>query len=227
MADPILDDMEDVTPWKKRVDRALPILIGTSLFIAIGALLYYSSMTARDQNRALMDQQRSYEIVTLSRRLDSTIAKAESTLARYVISMDRDIGLQYQDKWQSASKELEALKRVTRNDPVQRQLVDKLSAAYRERGNTLNDIALRINYNQKETALGKFYQASKAQSLARINSLLEQVIETENERLREQNRRADDMEARLRADLERNVQRIEARLRQERAQAQAQALALV
>mgnify|MGYP000859473157 CR=1 FL=1 len=48
-------------------------------------------------------------------------------------------------------------------------------------------------------------------------------LRDENERLREQNRRADDMEARLRADLERNVQRSEARLRQERAQAQVQA----
>jgi hypothetical protein len=49
------------------------------------------------------------------------------------------------------------------------------------------------------------------------------ALRDENERLREQNRRADDMEARLRADLERNVQRSEARLRQERAQAQVQA----
>ncbi len=181
------EEEDDIPAWKRRIDRMLPTLIGLSLIVAIGALLYYASITARGQDEALMEQQRSYEIVTLARRLDASVAKAESSLARYVISMDKDIGRQYQDEWNTAAKELYALKLATRNDPVQRELVSQLDDAYQKRGATLTDIALRTTYDQKVASLGKFYQASKAQSLTRITSLLEQVIEAENARLAEHN----------------------------------------
>lgn len=175
--------------WRRRADRILPVFIGFSLAVAIGALLYFASTAAREQEQALAQQQRSYEIVTLARRLDATIAKAESALARYVISIDKDIGRQYQANWNTASEELAALRRATRSDAVQQSLVGQLEQAFRERGEMLSDIALRTTYDQKITALGKFYEASKAPNLKRITSLLRQVIETENTRLQE--RRAD------------------------------------
>ncbi len=171
--------------WRQRADRALPFVIGVPLVLAIATLLYFASIAAREQQAALEQQQRSYEIVSLSRRLDASMAKAESSLARYVISMDKDIGRQYQDQWGAAGKELSALSRATRNDPQQRHLVGELQTAYTERGKALSDIALRTTYDQKSASLGKFYEASKAESLTRITQLLNQVIDTENERLRE------------------------------------------
>ncbi|MGD9811032.1 MAG: ATP-binding protein [Sphingobium sp.] len=176
---------DEVPLWKQRVDRALPYFIGIGLVVAIGSLLFLTSFAAREQDEALKQQERSYGIVALARRLDASVAKAEASLARYVISLDKDIGRKYQDDWDRATGELIALQRSTRNDPVQRQLVDQLETAFNERGAVLSDIALRITYNQKTTALGKFYEASRAQSLTRITSLLEQVIEAENQRLEE------------------------------------------
>lgn len=179
------DTLDDISPWRRRFDRLLPLLIGLSLAATIGALLYFASMAARERDLALAQQQRSYEIMSLARRLDASVAKAESSLARYVISLDKDIGRQYQDNWDTASGELYALKMSTRNDPVQRELVGQLETAFAQRGQTLNDIALRTTYDQKSAALGKFYQASTAQTLTRITSLLEQVIDEENARLAE------------------------------------------
>lgn len=187
MTDRTADQSEDLPRWRQRVDRALPVVIGLSLIAAIGALLYFASMAAREQQAALAQQQRSYEIVTLARRLDASLAKAESSLARYVISMDKDIGRQYQDQWSKGGTELVALRRATAGDKAEQQLVDELIQAYKERGATLNDIALRTTYDQKQASLGKFYAASKAPSLKRITALLEQVIGVENERLREHN----------------------------------------
>jgi signal transduction histidine kinase len=181
------DEPGELPLWRQRIDRALPVVLGTSIVLSIFALLFYASMAARDQNRALIQQQRSYEIVALARRLDSTVAKAESDLSRYVISADKNIGRQYQDKWGNAYKELQALKRATRSDPVQTLLISRLENAYRERGEILNDIALRVTYKQNSTALGIFYQASRAESLTRITGLLEHVIDTENARLKERN----------------------------------------
>lgn len=178
---------EDGTHLTERVDRLLPLAIGLSLVAAIIALLYFAGTAAREQEQALKRQQRSYEIVSLAHQLDASVAKAESQLGRYVISMDKDIGRQYQAEWDRAAQELATLQRVTSNDRVEAQLVDQLSAAFRERGAALSDIALRTTYDQKETSLGKFYLASKAQSLKRINALLDQVIEEENTRLDERN----------------------------------------
>jgi signal transduction histidine kinase len=101
--------------------------------------------------------------------------------------MDKDIGRQYQDEWDHAATELATLRRVTLNDRVEAALVDQLDVAFQERGAALSDIALRTTYDQKETSLGKFYLASKAQSLRRMNALLDQVIEEENTRLDERN----------------------------------------
>lgn len=173
--------------WRERVDRLLPFVIGVSLALAVGALLYFAGTAAREQKDALMRQQRSYEIVALAHQLDASVAKAESSLGRYVISMDKNIGRQYQAEWDRAAQELATLRRVTYNDRVEARLVEQLEAAFKERGATLSDIALRTTYDQKETSLGTFYQASKAQSLKRISSLLDQVIEEENTRLDERN----------------------------------------
>lgn len=178
---------EDGTLWRERVDRMLPVVIGISLALTVSALLYFAGTAAREQQTALLQQQRSYEIVVLAHQLDASVAKAESSLGRYVISMDKDIGRQYQAEWDRAAQELATLKRVTLNDRVESELVSQLEAAFKERGSALSDIALRTTYDQKETSLGTFYQASKARSLKRINSLLDQVIEEENKRLDERN----------------------------------------
>lgn len=187
MDDPTADPIDDLPLWRRRLDRALPVLLGISLSLAIAALLYFASQVAHQQQTALAEQQRSYEIVTLARRLDASLAKAESSLARYVISMDKDIGRQYQDQWNTGGKELMALRRATRGNKVERHLVDELIRAYQERGLILTDIALRTTYDQKQASLGKFYQASKGPSPRRIAGLVEQVIAVENARLREHN----------------------------------------
>lgn len=173
--------------WKARVDRILPFIIGISLALAIGALLYFAGTAAREQELALKRQQRSYEILSLAHQLDASVAKAESQLARYVISMDQNIGRQYQAEWDRATLELAALRRATYNDAIEAHLVDQLAVALKDRGDALSDIALRTTYDQKEASLGKFYLASKAQSLKRVNALLDQVIEEENSRLDERN----------------------------------------
>ncbi len=178
---------EDGVQWKDRVDRILPFVIGMSLALTVGALLYFASIAAREQDSALQRQQHSNAIVSLVYRLDASVAKAESSLARYVISMDKNIGRQYQQEWNDAAQELATLQRATSHDRVEARLVQQLEVAFKERGATLNDIALRTTYDQKETSLGTFYQASKAQSLKRINALLDQVIEEENKRLDERN----------------------------------------
>ena len=136
-------------------------------------------------SRALNEQRRSFEIMVLARGFEARIARAEVTLARYVISLDPDTGRLFQDQWRSAATQLKTLTYATRATGWQRGNVEALQYAFDQRGKTLNEIGLRTTYDQKMSALGRFHQAGSSQDLRRITALLDRVIRAENERLRE------------------------------------------
>jgi len=141
--------MDDSAPqWRASADRLLAMFIGVSLVLAVGALLYFAGTTAQEREDALAQQQRSYEVITLARQLDASIARAQVDLARYVVGMEKNVGRVYQERWRTATNELAALQLATRNDAAQAALVEQLDATFRERGAVLSDIALRTAYNQ-------------------------------------------------------------------------------
>ncbi|AUW59894.1 hybrid sensor histidine kinase/response regulator [Sphingobium sp. SCG-1] len=176
---------EDVPRGRRVVRRVLAVLIGLPLIIALCALLYFASMASRDRDMALNEQRHSFEVITLANQLDASIAKAETTLARYVISTDPDIGRLFQSQWREAGAELDALTRATRRSPWQRAAVVDLREAYTDRGKTLSDIGLRTTYDQKMGALSQFHKAGKAENLKHINERLTSIIRAENARLAE------------------------------------------
>jgi signal transduction histidine kinase/ActR/RegA family two-component response regulator len=178
---------EELPAWRENLRRALPLLLGIPILAALAALLYLAGTASSERENALDRQRRSYEVITLARRLDGSMAKAETSLARYVISLEPDTGRLYQSQWRGAAAELDALAFATRDDPHQRMLVHRLREAYADRGRTLNEIGLRTTYDQKMSALAQFYAAGKAQNLERMNRLLRDVIDAENERLRQRN----------------------------------------
>ena len=167
------------------VRRALPFLLVALLVGSLGALLYTASNASNDHERALAEQQRSFEVIALARRFEAQVARSEVTLARYVISLDPDTGRLFQDEWRGAASQLKALAFATRKSAWQNGNVEALSYAFEKRGETLNEIGLRTTYDQKMAALAAFHQAGKNQDLRRITALLNIVIEAENARLRE------------------------------------------
>lgn len=171
--------------WRSAVTRAMPFMLAALLIGSLGALLYSASNASRDHEQALAEQRRSYEIIALARAFEAQTARAELTLARYVISLDPDTGRLFQDQWRSAGSQIKALNYATRQADWQRGNVGALQYAFVQRGRTLNDIGLRTTYDQKMSALGSFHQAGKSRDLRRITALLDRVIQAENARLRE------------------------------------------
>lgn len=161
------------------IGRFLPLFFAAGLSLTLAALLYFVSQAGEERDDALASQHHSFLVMNIARALDGTIARSESTLARYVISTDKDVGRLYQSEWRKAGHQLELLARETRKDSRQKALVAQLREAYFQRGRELDDIALRTSYDQKMGALGRFHQAGQAESLARINDLLRQVIKAE------------------------------------------------
>ena len=171
--------------WRVGARRALPFLLVALLVGALGALLYTASNATRDHQRALEEQQRSFEVIALARGFEAQVARAEVTLARYVISLDPDTGRLFQDQWRGAARQLRALSYATRRSGWQRGHLEALERAFAERGRTLNEIGLRTAYDQKMAALARFHQAGKSRDLRRITALLDMVIRAENSRLQE------------------------------------------
>ena len=188
MADSDLQDQQTQgrgSRWAAALRRAVPWLLVVLLIGSLGTLLYTASNASRDHARALAEQQRSFEIIALARGFEARIARAEVTLARYVISLEPDTGRLFQDQWRNASSQLKTLYYATRGAGWQRGNVEALQSAFEQRGKTLSEIGLRTTYDQKMAALAKFHQAGKSQDLRRITALLDRVIQAENARLRE------------------------------------------
>lgn len=178
----------DEAGWRIALRRFLPLLIVVLLIGSLAALLYSASNAARDHERALAEQRRSFEIISLARAFEAKSARAEVTLARYVISLDPDTGRLFQDQWRSAASQLKALYYATRGSDWQQGNVEALQYAFTQRGETLNEIGLRTTYDQKMSALGRFHQAGRSRDLRRITALLDIVIRAEDARLRERSR---------------------------------------
>lgn len=181
------------------IARFLPLFFAAGLSLTLAALLFFVSQASRERDNALTSQRHSFVVMNIARALDATISRSESTLARYVISTDKDVGRIYQSEWGKAGQQLELLARETRKDPAQKALVAQLREAYLQRGQELNDIALRTSYDQKMGSLARFHQAGKAQSLARINALLKQVIKAEEAVLEKRSQAVSDTEIRSEA----------------------------
>ena len=184
MADSYYMEDQD-SGWRASVRRFLPLVLVILLVGALGTLLYSASNASRDHERALQEQRRSFEIIALARAFEAKTARAEVTLARYVISLDPDVGRLFQDQWRTASSQLKLLNYATRRSGWQRTNVRELQQAFIQRGKTLNEIGLRTTYDQKMAALAQFHKAGRSEDLKHITTLLDRVIQAENARLRE------------------------------------------
>ena len=158
------------------------IAAAVSAAVTIIALIFTLNAATRFRDTALDSQQRSYEVMILARSLDASIGQAEAFLGRFVISGDKDLGRIYFDDWRRAGTQLDALDRAIQ-DPKSQVLIDRLRAAYNQRGDELAAVALRTNYKQNDAALSRYYQVGKARSLARIDTLLEAIIDNERQTL--------------------------------------------
>ncbi|MET0364435.1 MAG: ATP-binding protein [Sphingobium sp.] len=153
--------------------------LGLSLTLALALLFILTTGAARDREKALDQQRRSYEVIAIARNLEGTVARAESLLARYVVSLDVKDGQRYTDEWRTAGTLIENLRRASRDDPRKRGFIEELRAAYVKRAATLNDIALRTTYDQRLGALGRLYEANRSADADRIHQILTVMIRHE------------------------------------------------
>ncbi len=140
------------------------------------ALILTLGEANRQRDRAVSLQSHSYDVMVLARTLSGTIARSEASLGRYVISGDKQLGRLYFEDWRRAGEQIDRLASLTRDNGAQQPLIERLRAAYRERGEQLSLTALSTNYGKNEQALSRYYEARKAAALDEIERVLDAII---------------------------------------------------
>ncbi|MET0270740.1 MAG: ATP-binding protein [Sphingomonas sp.] len=161
--------------WQRRLASAAA-LVAAVLLVALVVLV---AISGRERDRALLRERHSYDVMLVTRQLDASIARSEAMLGRFVISGEKRVGVMYYDEWRKAGRQLRRLDELTRDNPAQALLVADLRQLYRRRGAELAAPATRTVYKQGWTALSMYYRAGKAESIARIDSLLTQIAANE------------------------------------------------
>jgi len=167
--------MEDAPGWRRFVPFVLAIVFAGALAI----LIYRADHAADLRDRAAALQRHSYQVMLQAKTVEARVGSAETQLARYVIShiegRDAEVGLQYQDEWSTAMRELVALERSTRTNARQGVMVARLRSAMTQRGETLTRIALRVRYGQPMGALGDLEETRNEPSIAAIAQSLKAI----------------------------------------------------
>ena len=160
--------------------RTIMLVVTAVLGAAVLVALILTLKAAdRQRDRALNLQSHSYEVMILASNLSGTMADAEASLGRYVISGDKQLGQLYSDQWSRAGDQLNLLDRETAEDGAQQRRIDSLRKAYAVRGSELALTALSTVYHQNDQALARYYKAREANSLKQINELLTGIINSE------------------------------------------------
>ncbi|MET0362997.1 MAG: ATP-binding protein [Sphingobium sp.] len=175
------ESIDDLPRWR----RFIPVALGLSLAFALALLFILANRASNEREDALAKQRRSYEVIAIARNLEGTVARAESLLARYVVSVDAKDGQRYTDQWRLTGTLIENLRRSSRDDPEKLRFIEALRQTYEARGKTLNDIALRTTYDQRLGALGRLYEANRTADADRIHRILAVIVAHEMARLNE------------------------------------------
>jgi signal transduction histidine kinase len=173
------------------VRRALAIALAVMAAIGLIALTLLVSNSSRQRDEALAAQRHSFEVIILTRSLQSTMARAELSLGRYVVNLQPEFGRIYVDEWRRAGYAIDRLRQATRDNPQQARLAAKLRNIYDDRGRVLSGAALRTRYDQKINGLAIFDKASQAASVKELNRTIEEIVGIENQLLDRRIRAAD------------------------------------
>ncbi len=166
------------------------ILLGVLALVGFGVLVFLlnlQSATDRDRDAALDRQAKTYEVMIRAGLVSGTMAQAEASLGRYVVSghKDKELGRQFSDQWSEAGGHIERLAALTRDNPRQQETIRRLRAAFDARSKELTDTALYSVFKRDRDALGRYYQIRATPARAETEAMVARVIEDERRLLLE------------------------------------------
>lgn len=182
-------DLENETDDRReRIRFWLTIGVAAILAGVVAALILLLARANANYERSLGWQTQSLEVISQTRSLDASMARAEAALGRFAVSLQKEDGRVFEHQWGRSHQFLRVLQRNVRDNERQAALVAELTREMNERGTKLGDAALSANYRQTVAAISKYHAAGHDQGLGRIDKLIDQIIVNERALLRERNR---------------------------------------
>ena len=115
-----MTDRDDITGRLTGAWRTITLSVMALAGAIVLALLVVTLVEVNDKrDRALASQRHSYDVMILARTVQGTVAHAEASLGRYVISGDQQLGQVYYDDWRRAKQAIGRLAKLVRDNDVQ------------------------------------------------------------------------------------------------------------
>ncbi|WP_019831654.1 ATP-binding protein [Sphingomonas sp. PR090111-T3T-6A] len=153
-------------------------LLAASLIIV---LIIQVAASNTDRDRALERERHSYDVMLVTRSIDSAMARAEASLGRFATSGDRGMGTSYYNDWLQAGTLITQLQDMASHDPDEARLVRQLRTLYDARGRELGLTATRAYYKQGWPALLLFNNAGHSKLISDIKRSLDAITEHERD----------------------------------------------
>src|SRR4051794_5536744 len=172
-------------------------LVATVLLAAL-LIMVASSNTARDQ--ALAAERHSYDVMLMTRTVDATVARAESTLGRYVMDEQPTTGVDYYVAWVLAGQQIAKLKDLVGDNRAQLARVGRLRDLYQQRDRELAAAAAAAAKKKGTGGIPLFYSAGRSPVTKALRETLDAIAASEREDLRarmDTTRRSSDQADRL------------------------------
>jgi signal transduction histidine kinase/CheY-like chemotaxis protein len=158
------------------------LLVGVLLVASLIILLIIQVATSNtDRDHALERERHSYDIMLVTRSIDSAMARAEASLGRFATSGDRGMGTSYYNDWLQAGTLITQLQDMASRDPDESTLVRQLRGLYDARGRELGLTATRAYYKQGWPALLLFNNAGHSKLISDIKRTLDAITEHERD----------------------------------------------
>jgi signal transduction histidine kinase/ActR/RegA family two-component response regulator len=111
------------------------------------------------------------------------MARAEATLARFVLDEDPQTGRLYYSQWRQAGHQIARLQQVLRGDREQLAQVEQLKRLYRERGAEFAGAATQAVQKEESGGVPLFYQAGLSPTGPALRTVLDRISDDERTKL--------------------------------------------
>ena len=146
------------------------------------AMVFLVAISSRSRDEAVTKERHAYDVTLLTRTFDSSIARAEAALGRFVLDEKAETsGNIYYSQWRLAGLQLAQLDRLVAADPAQRARVDELERLYQTRGQEFA-LAARATV-AKRGGTGYFYAAATSETGRRLSAKLAEIANSERRSL--------------------------------------------
>jgi signal transduction histidine kinase/CheY-like chemotaxis protein len=172
-------------------------IVATILLVGLVVMVALSNR-ARDE--ALAWERHTYNVMLLSRTVDGSMARAEATLARFVLDENPQTGHVYYSQWRQAGYQIGQMQRLLRDDPEQSRRIEQLNRLYRQRGAEFAQAASSAVGKKESGGVPFFYQAGLSKTGPALRDVLDSISKAERDKLRErmaQTRRFDEQADKL------------------------------